>query len=132
MHTIVISTQHAEPLKATRTKECAGYTGAEVREAARWRQAGVHTDQLALRLYQRRDELPPGRRLEGAPRPGHLWCEEAWLLARCQPAHLPRARGPDPRERRHPPRRPVAGAACQEPRLPGRQLEPSTQAARAA
>ena len=30
MHTIVISTQHAEPLKATRTKECAGYTGAEM------------------------------------------------------------------------------------------------------
>jgi S-adenosylmethionine synthetase len=29
-HTIVISTQHAEPLKATRTKECAGYTGAEM------------------------------------------------------------------------------------------------------
>jgi len=27
MHTIVISTQHAEPLKATRRKECAGYTG---------------------------------------------------------------------------------------------------------
>lgn len=29
MHTIVISTQHAEPLKALRTKECAGYTGPE-------------------------------------------------------------------------------------------------------
>lgn len=29
MHTIVISTQHAEPLKAVRTKECAGYTGPE-------------------------------------------------------------------------------------------------------
>merc|ERR1712179_42509 len=26
-HTIVISTQHAEPLKATRRKECDGYTG---------------------------------------------------------------------------------------------------------
>merc|ERR1711862_596174 len=26
-HTIVISTQHAEPLKATRKKECAGYSG---------------------------------------------------------------------------------------------------------
>merc|ERR1719356_364209 len=26
-HTIVISTQHAEPGKATRCKECAGYTG---------------------------------------------------------------------------------------------------------
>merc|ERR1719230_978017 len=25
--TVVISTQHAEPLKATRKKECAGYTG---------------------------------------------------------------------------------------------------------
>merc|ERR1712054_323656 len=30
IHTVVISTQHAEPLKATRTKECAGYTGAEM------------------------------------------------------------------------------------------------------
>merc|ERR1712160_69419 len=29
IHTVVISTQHAEPLKAIRTKECAGYTGAE-------------------------------------------------------------------------------------------------------
>merc|ERR1712244_143992 len=29
IHTVVISTQHAEPLKATRTKECAGYTGPE-------------------------------------------------------------------------------------------------------
>jgi len=27
IHTVVISTQHAEPLKATRRKECAGYTG---------------------------------------------------------------------------------------------------------
>merc|ERR1711935_619899 len=27
IHTVVISTQHAEPLKAKRTKECAGYTG---------------------------------------------------------------------------------------------------------
>merc|ERR1711966_314509 len=30
IHTVVISTQHAEPLKAQRTKECAGYTGAEM------------------------------------------------------------------------------------------------------
>merc|ERR1712096_500455 len=30
VHTVVISTQHAEPLKATRTKECAGYTGPEM------------------------------------------------------------------------------------------------------
>merc|ERR1712199_71309 len=30
IHTVVISTQHAEPLKATRSKECAGYTGAEM------------------------------------------------------------------------------------------------------
>merc|ERR1719440_2773809 len=30
LHTVVISTQHAEPLKATRTKECAGYTGPEM------------------------------------------------------------------------------------------------------
>jgi S-adenosylmethionine synthetase len=30
IHTVVISTQHAEPLKAKRTKECAGYTGAEM------------------------------------------------------------------------------------------------------
>jgi len=29
-HTIVISTQHAEPSKATRSKECAGYTGPEM------------------------------------------------------------------------------------------------------
>jgi S-adenosylmethionine synthetase len=29
IHTVVISTQHAEPLKATRCKECAGYTGAD-------------------------------------------------------------------------------------------------------
>merc|ERR1712231_26586 len=28
-HTVVISTQHAEPLKATRCKEVAGYTGAD-------------------------------------------------------------------------------------------------------
>merc|ERR1711915_419137 len=27
IHTVVISTQHAEPMKATRCKECAGYTG---------------------------------------------------------------------------------------------------------
>merc|ERR1712071_635410 len=27
IHTVVISTQHAEPLKATRSKEVAGYTG---------------------------------------------------------------------------------------------------------
>merc|ERR1711967_52247 len=30
IHTVVISTQHAEPLKAQRTKECDGYTGAEM------------------------------------------------------------------------------------------------------
>merc|ERR1712159_486586 len=30
IHTVVISTQHAEPEKATRRKECAGYTGAEM------------------------------------------------------------------------------------------------------
>merc|ERR1712032_340603 len=30
IHTVVISTQHAEPLKAVRTKECAGYSGAEM------------------------------------------------------------------------------------------------------
>merc|ERR1711985_192262 len=30
IHTVVISTQHSEPLKAVRTKECAGYTGAEM------------------------------------------------------------------------------------------------------
>merc|ERR1711913_204467 len=29
-HTVVISTQHAEPSKAVRTKECAGYSGAEM------------------------------------------------------------------------------------------------------
>ncbi|CAK0855260.1 unnamed protein product [Prorocentrum cordatum] len=29
-HTVVISTQHAEPSKAQRTKECAGYTGPEM------------------------------------------------------------------------------------------------------
>jgi len=29
-HTIVISTQHAEPLKATRQKECAGYSGPDM------------------------------------------------------------------------------------------------------
>merc|ERR1712154_34322 len=30
IHTVVISTQHAEPLKAKRTKECAGYKGPEM------------------------------------------------------------------------------------------------------
>jgi len=30
IHTVVISTQHAEPSKAVRTKECAGYTGDEM------------------------------------------------------------------------------------------------------
>merc|ERR1712086_210516 len=30
IHTVVISTQHAEPLKAVCTKECAGYTGPEM------------------------------------------------------------------------------------------------------
>merc|ERR1719333_729191 len=30
IHTVVISTQHAEPLKAVRTKVCAGYTGEEM------------------------------------------------------------------------------------------------------
>merc|ERR1712070_1242657 len=30
IHTVVISTQHAEPLKAVRTKECAGYKGEEM------------------------------------------------------------------------------------------------------
>merc|ERR1711887_104839 len=30
IHTVVISSQHAEPLKATCTKECAGYTGPEM------------------------------------------------------------------------------------------------------
>merc|ERR1711972_1083127 len=30
IHTVVISTQHAEPSKATRKKECAGYKGAEM------------------------------------------------------------------------------------------------------
>ena len=30
IHTVVISTQHAEPLKAVRSKECAGYKGAEM------------------------------------------------------------------------------------------------------
>merc|ERR1712195_382612 len=30
IHTVVISTQHAEPLKAVRSKECAGYRGPEM------------------------------------------------------------------------------------------------------
>merc|ERR1712057_152598 len=30
IHTVVISTQHAEPSKAVRSKECAGYTGPEM------------------------------------------------------------------------------------------------------
>merc|ERR1719409_622543 len=30
IHTVLISTQHAEPLKAARSKECAGYTGPEM------------------------------------------------------------------------------------------------------
>merc|ERR1712084_210812 len=30
IHTVVISTQYAEPLKAVRSKECAGYTGEEM------------------------------------------------------------------------------------------------------
>merc|ERR1711943_65567 len=30
IHTVVISTQHAEPSKAVRSKECAGYSGAEM------------------------------------------------------------------------------------------------------
>merc|ERR1712007_280450 len=30
IHTVVISTQHAEPSKATRSKECVGYTGVEM------------------------------------------------------------------------------------------------------
>merc|ERR1712178_305053 len=30
IHTVVISTQHAEPLKAKRSKECDGYKGAEM------------------------------------------------------------------------------------------------------
>merc|ERR1719398_330969 len=30
IHTVVISTQHAEPLKATRRKECAGYSGPDM------------------------------------------------------------------------------------------------------
>merc|ERR1712164_8488 len=30
IHTVVISTQHVEPLKAVRSKECAGYTGPEM------------------------------------------------------------------------------------------------------
>merc|ERR1711959_181668 len=30
IHTVVISTQHAEPLNAKRSKECAGYTGPEM------------------------------------------------------------------------------------------------------
>ena len=30
MHTVVISTQHAEPSKAVRSKECEGYTGPEM------------------------------------------------------------------------------------------------------
>merc|ERR1711887_124497 len=30
IHTVVISAQHAEPLKAVRTKECAGYSGEEM------------------------------------------------------------------------------------------------------
>merc|ERR1712199_77002 len=30
IHTVVISTQHAEPLKAVRTKEVEGYTGEEM------------------------------------------------------------------------------------------------------
>merc|ERR1712182_51230 len=30
IHTVVISSQHGEPLKAVRTKECAGYTGPEM------------------------------------------------------------------------------------------------------
>merc|ERR1711907_670649 len=30
IHTVLISTQHAEPSKAVRSKECAGYTGPEM------------------------------------------------------------------------------------------------------
>ena len=34
-HTVVISTQHAEPLKAKRSKECKGYTGPEMTAPSR-------------------------------------------------------------------------------------------------
>ena len=85
IHTVVISTQHAEPLKATRCKEVAGYTGPDatapsmeemnkliVDEVVKKTLAGItlKNGQPALSLYGDHTHLhinPSGKFIIGGP-----------------------------------------------------------------
>merc|ERR1712013_102481 len=85
VHTVVISTQHAEPSKAVRTKECAGYSGPEmtapsmeemnkliVEEVVKetWEEITLKNGQSALTLYGDHTHLhinPSGKFIIGGP-----------------------------------------------------------------
>ena len=60
IHTVVISTQHAELLKAVRSKECGGYKGAEIKRTLE--QIKLKNGQPAIRLC---GSLPSDARLTG-------------------------------------------------------------------
>merc|ERR1711997_347903 len=69
IHTVVISTQHAEPLKATRSKECAGYTGPDA-TAPTMEEITLKNGKPALSLFGDFTHLhinPSGKFIIGGP-----------------------------------------------------------------
>merc|ERR1739845_241205 len=69
IHTVVISTQHAEPLKASRRKEVAGYTGPDA-TAPSMEEMTLKSGKPALTLYGSHTHLhinPSGKFIIGGP-----------------------------------------------------------------
>merc|ERR1712019_206547 len=69
IHTVVISTQHAEPSKAVRSKECAGYSGPEM-TAPSMEEITLKNGQPALTLFGDHTHLhinPSGKFIIGGP-----------------------------------------------------------------
>merc|ERR1711967_220710 len=60
IHTVVISTQHAEPGKALRTKECEGYTGEEM-TAPSMEEMNKLIEQKVIRATLREIKLKSGK-----------------------------------------------------------------------
>jgi len=60
IHTVVISTQHAEPLKAVRSKECDGYTGDEM-TAPSMEEMNKLIEQKVIRATLREIKLKNGK-----------------------------------------------------------------------
>merc|ERR1712050_252017 len=69
IHTVVISTQHAEPSNAKRTKECKGYTGPEM-TAPTMEEITLKSGKPALTLFGDHTHLhinPSGKFIIGGP-----------------------------------------------------------------